>query len=58
VLGEWELPEGVAVLGRVPFIDPGASSSSEPRRRKWAVISAVALLGTCVAGVYFYWGLR
>jgi polysaccharide biosynthesis transport protein len=58
ILGEWELPEGVAVLGRVPFIKPAASSFPEPRRKKWAVISAVALLGTCVAGFYFYWGLR
>ena len=58
ILGEWELPEGVTVLGRVPFIKPGAGLSSETRRRKWGVISAVALLGTCVAGVYFYWGLR
>jgi succinoglycan biosynthesis transport protein ExoP len=58
ILGEWELPEGVTVLGRVPFIDPASGSSSEPRRMKWAVISAVALLGTCVAGVCFYWGLR
>ena len=58
ILGEWELPEGVAVLGRVPYITPPANSSSEPRKKKWAVISAVALLGTCVAGFYFYWGLR
>ena len=58
ILGEWELPEGVAVLGRVPYIKPGASSFPEPRKRKWAVISTVALLGTCLAGVYFYWGLR
>ena len=58
ILGEWELPEGVAVLGRVPHIKPGASSFSEPSKKKWAVISTVALLGTCLAGFYFYWGLR
>jgi succinoglycan biosynthesis transport protein ExoP len=58
ILGEWELPEGVAVLGRVPYINPAASSLPEPRKRKWAVISTVALLGSCLAGSYFYWGLR
>jgi succinoglycan biosynthesis transport protein ExoP len=58
VLGEWELPEGVVVLGRIPYINPGSSSFAEPRKRKWAVISTVGLLGTCLAGVYLYWGMR
>lgn len=62
ILGEWELPEDVNVLGRVPFIDRDncdfRSAESKQKRRKGtlALVSSVLLsiLGICAAG-YFYW---
>jgi len=59
VLGEWELPPGVAVLGRVPLIKADLRSSTEPRKPKWAIVSSAArsLIGIC-AGVCHYWGRR
>ena len=66
VLGEWELPEGLNVLGRVPFIEHDSQSPAEAggeqksKRWKWALISSLLLsiLVTCAAGVYLYWGRR
>jgi uncharacterized protein involved in exopolysaccharide biosynthesis len=66
VLGEWELPEGLNVLGRVPFIEHDSQSPAEAggeqkrQRWKWALISSLLLsiLVTCAAGVYLYWGQR
>jgi polysaccharide biosynthesis transport protein len=63
VLGEWELPEGLNVLGRVPFIDPDSRSLLETAgkqrsyRWKWVLLSSIVLsiLASCAAGVYFYW---
>lgn len=62
VLGEWELPEGLNVLGRVPFIEPtplGLPTAGGKRRSqkwKWLVSSVVlSILATCAAGVYVYW---
>jgi succinoglycan biosynthesis transport protein ExoP len=65
VLGEWELPEGLNVLGRVPFMDLNREDSPEPagpriQRWKWALLSSVILsiLASCAAGIYLYWGRR
>jgi succinoglycan biosynthesis transport protein ExoP len=66
VLGEWELPEGLDVLGRVPFIKPdsrGLTQNGDSRptqKRKWALVSSLVLsiLGTCAVGIYLYWGRR
>jgi chorismate mutase len=64
VLGEWELPEGLIVLGRIPFIRPDSRDFTEAggmhtsQKWKWALVSSVVLsiLATCAAGVYLYWG--
>ena len=58
LLGEWELPAGVTVLGRVPMIVPAIvpMEKSEPRsgrRRLWrrsAVVTATAVLVGGMAG--------
>jgi polysaccharide biosynthesis transport protein len=63
LLGEWELPEGLNVLGRVPFIQPGAQglpaagSKQTSQKTKGPLVYAVVLsiLATCAAGAYFYW---
>src|SRR5262249_42718726 len=51
ILGEWELPSGVTVLGRVPFIAPVSEDPIEPRNRKWALVSSFAFS-------LIYWGRR
>ena len=49
MLGEWELPEGLNVLGRVPFIEHDSQSPAEMggehrnKKWKWAVISSLVL---------------
>jgi succinoglycan biosynthesis transport protein ExoP len=68
ILGEWELPAGVPVLGRVPLIAPGSEDDHPPdhdavKRKKaaagkWrlALVSSSLLLvlGTALAaGLYF-----
>jgi succinoglycan biosynthesis transport protein ExoP len=66
LLGEWELSQGLNVLGRVPFMEPGSGNSPEiddkpsGHKWKWALLSSVVLsiLATCAAGFYFYWGRR
>ncbi len=66
LLGEWELPQEVPVLGRVPFIKPvskpaaGSESNKPAAGKKWALVSSLLLsvLGMCAAGLYFYWGRR
>jgi hypothetical protein len=63
VLGEWELPAGLNVLGRVPFIEPDFRDLSEAgdkqrsQKWKWTLVSSVVLsiLATCARGIYFYW---
>jgi hypothetical protein len=47
LLGEWELPEGVVVLGRVPVIIPATLPSSSGFWRN-KVVAASAILA--VAG--------
>jgi polysaccharide biosynthesis transport protein len=51
VLGEWELPAGVAVVGRVPHIDPSLAASagtdsSSGRRRRAGVTKRLAILSS------------
>jgi polysaccharide biosynthesis transport protein len=62
VLGEWELTEGLNVLGRVPFIEPGSRDLPETGKQrsnkwKWALVSSMVLsiLAICAAGAYLYW---
>lgn len=63
LLGEWELPEGLNVLGRVPFIPPDPEGLPAPgskqrgQKSKWPLVYSVVLsiLATCAAGAYFYW---
>jgi polysaccharide biosynthesis transport protein len=65
-LGEWELAEGIEVLGRVPFVHRGSrgnlttARSQKSRVLKRTLVSSVVLsiLATCVAGAYLYWGRR
>jgi succinoglycan biosynthesis transport protein ExoP len=64
VLGEWELPQNVPVLGRLPYIDIMAPAT--PRSGRWrgllanqrirvAIVSSAvfSLLGIVAVGVYF-----
>ena len=63
ILGEWELPKGVPVLGRIPRIIPAVAppSADEPSRKvarkkvRLALIwsSALVVAITVAAGVYF-----
>ena len=70
LLGEWEIPPSVPVLGRVPHIDPGpdapegmpldeaetVAGGRAPRRALIASSVVVSLVVTIVAtGVYFGW---
>lgn len=68
VLGEWELPEGTPVLGRVPYIEPPRrkrraggdqknTDKGKPASWKWVLVSSLvlSLVATCAAGVYLYW---
>jgi polysaccharide biosynthesis transport protein len=64
ILGEWELPRGVPVLGRIPRISPAADAapSDAPKRRtvriRFALIgsSVVLLLAVAAAAAGFYLG--
>jgi polysaccharide biosynthesis transport protein len=64
VLGEWELPDDIPVLGRVPMIEVPHRSHRNKRNQdkrngwKWVIVSSAVVLGvvTCAAGAYFYWG--
>ena len=53
LLGEWELPSSVPILGRVPAMDFGRGG--EGRRRKVLLVvsgAALSVLGV-LAGIYF-----
>ena len=56
LLGEWELPEGVVTIGRVPVID-FASQAGIHKGRHVALLSSafLSLLGVVAAGLYFAW---
>jgi uncharacterized protein involved in exopolysaccharide biosynthesis len=64
LLGEWELPAGTPILGRLPHIEVGTVAKVRPisgsrilsnRRRRILVVSSALLSILCVAavGVYF-----
>jgi polysaccharide chain length determinant protein (PEP-CTERM system associated) len=58
VQGEWELPAGVAVLGRVPFIritGPGTTHHKKRRLRLALISTTLAAVVVCAAGAYMYW---
>ncbi len=69
LLGEWEIPPTVPVLGRVPYIDPGPdapdgmplddaepAAGATPKRALIASSLVLSLVATVVAtGVYFGW---
>lgn len=60
VLGEWEMPGDVLVLGRVPIIPEDAPEIRIPRSRKLRLVAAVGVLlllvaGAVGAGLYFRW---
>ncbi len=68
ILGEWEMPPDVAMLGQVPFIrfdqelsEPEAAGQSGRSTRKfqrWAIIAAALVLSVLVAAatsLYFGW---
>ena len=58
LLGEWELPAGVFVMGRVPKIDFEHTASGTKllrlRRLRLALLSS-AVFGVIAAGVYLAW---
>lgn len=64
ILGEWELPYGVPVLGRVPRIEPLAyrrnGSGGRPGRKRRLALTfaalAVVLAGIAGAALYLYLG--
>jgi len=63
LLGEWELPEEIEVLGRVPVIKPISRDDTENQpmaKWKWALVLSLvlALLATGAAGLYLFWGRR
>ncbi|MDE3166502.1 MAG: hypothetical protein KGN36_11915 [Acidobacteriota bacterium] len=64
LLGEWELPKGVAVLGRVPRIEPVhpagyTEERARERKRRWlwfaAALLILALMAAGAAAMYFGW---
>src|SRR5262249_4374443 len=55
VLGEWELPEDIVVVGRVPFIEIEDQKSGVNLRRS-VMVSACALVTlAATAGAYLFW---
>jgi polysaccharide biosynthesis transport protein len=64
LLGEWELPEGLVVLGRLPYIEipvanePESAEVGGKRRRKLRLLvvssAVLSLLGIIGAGVYLF----
>jgi succinoglycan biosynthesis transport protein ExoP len=59
LLGEWEMPADVQILGRIPYIRPvaKATASSGDTKRMAAIVSAVgACVLTVAAGAYWVWG--
>jgi polysaccharide chain length determinant protein (PEP-CTERM system associated) len=60
VLGEWEMPGNVLILGRIPIIPEDASESGKSRSRKLRLVAAVSVLllmvaGAVGAGLYYRW---
>jgi polysaccharide chain length determinant protein (PEP-CTERM system associated) len=61
VLGEWEMPKDVPVLGRIPVIpEEDASRTRSRKRRKLCLAAALGMLllaaaGAVGVGLYFQW---
>ena len=66
LLGEWELPKDIPVLGRIPEIDlsdelkkeeKDSGTGLKSRRLRPVVLSSMllSLLGVVAAGVYLWW---
>jgi succinoglycan biosynthesis transport protein ExoP len=63
LLGEWELPEGLEILGRVPFIKPpsyavaGHDNNRPLQKSKRARVftAALLILGTGLVGLLYSW---
>jgi succinoglycan biosynthesis transport protein ExoP len=67
LLGEWELPQGLVVLGRLPYIEipltdesqaaqPGGKRQGNRKLRLMVLSSAIlSLLGVIGTGVYLFW---
>jgi polysaccharide chain length determinant protein (PEP-CTERM system associated) len=63
ILGDWELPKGVAVLGRVPVIAPyeprshtGVPGKPRVRRLVWVALAVLILIGVAAGtSAYFGW---
>jgi len=64
VLGEWELPPDVPVLGRLPYIHPVTAAAAAPRDKgrlfrnrmfRWALVSSAVLsfVGIAAFGIYY-----
>ncbi len=54
LLGEWELPASVPILGRVPAMELGSDEGAGGKRRLLVVSSAaLSVLGVLAAGIYF-----
>jgi polysaccharide chain length determinant protein (PEP-CTERM system associated) len=54
LLGEWELPSDIQVLGRVPFIATGAVGARF-KHLKMAAIASTVVIGLLVIGAGVYW---
>jgi uncharacterized protein involved in exopolysaccharide biosynthesis len=67
VLGEWELPQGTAILGRLPYIEisVGSDEAKPTGRRRWfarkkrlaAASAATVVLAALAAGAHWPLGL-
>jgi hypothetical protein len=67
VLGEWELPQGTAILGRLPYIEisVGSDEAKPTGRRRWfarkkrlaAASAATVALAALAAGAHWPLGL-
>jgi len=55
LLGEWELPEGVATIGRVPVIDFSGQHGGGRKGWQVALVSSglISLLGILAVGLYY-----
>jgi polysaccharide chain length determinant protein (PEP-CTERM system associated) len=57
LLGEWEIPADIPVLGRVPFIVMEVIPSPSRRRRMPVIAASVFICLVAIGvGVYWFWG--
>ncbi|HYP13946.1 MAG TPA: Wzz/FepE/Etk N-terminal domain-containing protein [Bryobacteraceae bacterium] len=56
LLGEWELPPGILVLGRVPsIVTPAAGSPRFPWKPLFWAAVPICIMGCLMAGIYTGW---